>query len=777
MIEESLLKSGILGKDGFVWWIGRVAHSKYWKNENDAFSKSGIKGGRCKVRIIGYHPFDATLPEKDLPWASVMIDAFTGSGQGGLGQTLNLVGGETCIGFFLDGEEAQQPVVMGLLHRSANVKDSISENDIIQSGSSQFKTFTGFPGNVSGGTKRAPINTNPIAPGGTPGGANGGKPINACDAQYKGSLAAQGAEKRFTRTIVKPSNCGNDFIGQITRALQDFIGMISILDGAFGQFVDPLLNEIVDITNSIRNIAGQIAGFIKGIINNIRSGILKCIISLFKKFLGLNKKTNPTHPITNPAAEFAAKNIFEKIYCIFEYLFDEIIDFIVNMLTNLVGQVINGPLCAVEQFVSGILAKLMDMIEQALQPILSGISWLTGGISNIRSVLSQVSTLASQIYNLIGDCGGLKCKQPSQWVSSTATALAVASDDWKKQLKNINVLQNVSKDLTKINDALNSDVVLKDIVRKVKSSPGVFSVDYMTENGNVVTRQEDESGNVLFENTGGYTNTNQLEGILKTTKALGGDLTTIEAAIGTISLFGNGNSAFDACNQLTTNPQTQYDLSPVPLGYKFKYCIPPIAEVLGDGVGAKLIPIVTDGRVFSVEVINGGYGYTSPLPIAIVDNSGHGSGARATAIVENGIITGAIVLRTGYGYCGGNYNSIGIGTTQQSTTGISSSVVGIVTSIYVETPGIGYTSGDTISIGSTIATPLITQNGSIVKVNLPTNYNETFNTTPTIIINTTTGVGAKVIPVMKFTPQGTFVNENATTNIDQKQVINVVDCI
>ena len=162
------------------------------------------------------------------------------------------------------------------------------------------------------------------------------------------------------------------------------------------------------------------------------------------------------------------------------------------------------------------------------------------------------------------------------------------------------------------------------------------------------------------------------------------------------------------------------------------------------------------------------------MSIAIIDNSGHGSGARATAIVENGIITGAIVLRTGYGYCGGNYNNIG---DNQSTTGVSSSVVGIVTSIYVETPGIGYTSGDTISIGSTTATPLITQNGSIVKVNLPTNYNETFNTTPTIIINTTTGVGAKVIPVMKFTPQGTFVNENATTNMDQKQVINVVDCI
>ena len=40
-----------------------------------------------------------------------------GDGTGGRGETMALVGGETAIGFFLDGEEAQQPVVMGLLHR------------------------------------------------------------------------------------------------------------------------------------------------------------------------------------------------------------------------------------------------------------------------------------------------------------------------------------------------------------------------------------------------------------------------------------------------------------------------------------------------------------------------------------------------------------------------------------------------------------------------------------------------------------------------------------
>ena len=51
MIEESLLKSCILGKDGFVWWIGRVAHSKYCKNENDAALAESAKAIRESMDI------------------------------------------------------------------------------------------------------------------------------------------------------------------------------------------------------------------------------------------------------------------------------------------------------------------------------------------------------------------------------------------------------------------------------------------------------------------------------------------------------------------------------------------------------------------------------------------------------------------------------------------------------------------------------------------------------------------------------------------------------
>ena len=38
MIDESLLKSNVLGRDGFTWWIGRVAHPDFWKKENETVS-------------------------------------------------------------------------------------------------------------------------------------------------------------------------------------------------------------------------------------------------------------------------------------------------------------------------------------------------------------------------------------------------------------------------------------------------------------------------------------------------------------------------------------------------------------------------------------------------------------------------------------------------------------------------------------------------------------------------------------------------------------------
>ena len=40
MIDASLLKSAVAGKDGFTWWMGRVAHEKHWKDVNSVLTQN-----------------------------------------------------------------------------------------------------------------------------------------------------------------------------------------------------------------------------------------------------------------------------------------------------------------------------------------------------------------------------------------------------------------------------------------------------------------------------------------------------------------------------------------------------------------------------------------------------------------------------------------------------------------------------------------------------------------------------------------------------------------
>jgi hypothetical protein len=70
--------------------------------------------GRVQVRCISFHPerSDGQVPTDDLPWAFVLLPT-TASGVSGVGSTHGLVDGSWVMGMFLDGRDAQQPVVFG----------------------------------------------------------------------------------------------------------------------------------------------------------------------------------------------------------------------------------------------------------------------------------------------------------------------------------------------------------------------------------------------------------------------------------------------------------------------------------------------------------------------------------------------------------------------------------------------------------------------------------------------------------------------------------------
>lgn len=85
------------GNRGFVLWHGVV---------EDILDP--LKLGRVRVRIIGWHNLNKVrMPHWTLPWASV-VKSTTGAIQ-----SPNLQFGDWVTGFFLDGTNAQKPIVMG----------------------------------------------------------------------------------------------------------------------------------------------------------------------------------------------------------------------------------------------------------------------------------------------------------------------------------------------------------------------------------------------------------------------------------------------------------------------------------------------------------------------------------------------------------------------------------------------------------------------------------------------------------------------------------------
>jgi archaellum component FlaC len=125
----SLFNSGFLGAS-FNWWVGQIASDSTWRDNilpGKFESKDQVPGWgrRYKVRIIGLHDQGETeVPSDQLPWAQIMYPVTGGGGQANAGATANLRQGMFVFGFFLDGQEQQVPVIMGVLGN--NVQTSLA---------------------------------------------------------------------------------------------------------------------------------------------------------------------------------------------------------------------------------------------------------------------------------------------------------------------------------------------------------------------------------------------------------------------------------------------------------------------------------------------------------------------------------------------------------------------------------------------------------------------------------------------------------------------------
>jgi len=725
MIDQfaALGKTNFVGKDGFNWWIGQVAPPKSWRDLNIVQSQRDFQHNRVKVRIIGYHPFDPkglVLPDEDLPWAEVMIPTHSGSGQNGLGENMILSGGETCLGFFLDGDDAQQPVIMGLLPDTNKAEKVIKNSEIDQVSSSGFLPFES--------SLRSSARTNDSCSI-----DQSGKPICVIPNNGEGDLIVSkgqaSAESNATRSDIAFNICSDTTIGRTQQAVTDFIQLLQGVENIGSNFIDPLTNAVVNMQAELSYVTAQVAGIMRGTINSIKTNLLKNLNKKFKKLLGPIKAG--AKGVDSFFDEIKLKKGFKGImgllYCAFENALGGIGDFIGNMFQNLIGKVVNGAACAIEQFTAGLFAKLFDSLEGSLGTLMSGLNWLVGGFNSVKNVLRSASGFARKILAFI-DCNEEPCVTPSAWVSNVGIK-STRAENYGKFMDQVGTLGGLKDGLAGIGTRIDAGIT------------GFFGNDSPVSSGS--------------------------------------SMGSIERAIDQISLFGSGNNQFDSCNKKNDNPTSQEDVVPVKPGYIYPKCIPPEVEVIGSGEGAELFIVVgNDRRIFSVEVINGGSGYDeNDTSISIIDNTGNGSGADVRAIVKDGVITDAVIFSTGSGYC---LNTVGLDPT--TNVGVGTNVIGTIKDTFIVKPGINYDPNDTISfvgVDDGTSIPIITTpSGSIAVVDFPDNINTEFSTAPELVVNTKTGVGANIIPIMSFKGQ---LKEDVTADERRARSLigieQVIDCI
>ena len=451
MIEESLLKKNFVGRDGFYWWIGQVVNSNVWKRnipELPVKSQEDLPGfkRRVKVRIMGYHTADTkVLSDDDLPWAYCMMPVTAGGSLGGMSQSVNFSGGEYIFGFFLDGEDGQQPVVMGVLDKSSQLNFG---KDIPPIGGTPFQGYSNglveSPHNIKedGAPGKTDSSAPPVSSGGggvkvSPTLATASAVLEAPRDEVKDHGTKAAHENAKNTGAVKPAQkCADDNPGEgISLLIQRLQKIMSFIKKQQGIFLDPLNLKLGNIKDEITRAAAGIAGYVKDIMEKVRGVMTKEVTEKMAKLsvkLPIDKMGKFKDTLDKALEGLGC--LFEKIMAGLEGLLNGLIQDMLGKVTgaldciinNVIGNMLNSALGAVNNVlgsITGILDSLVGAVGAITVPLVSAAKFLASLKALFSCKKETECTEIAQFHMLYGN----QSEKPSDFAGLVSGALGGGS--------------------------------------------------------------------------------------------------------------------------------------------------------------------------------------------------------------------------------------------------------------------------------------------------------------------------------------------------------------
>lgn len=727
-IEDTLNKSYFLGRDGYRYWIGKIPVSSP--------PTSSVWGERVPVRILGYHTSDTSvLPDEDLPRALIKKPTTAGADNG---QSSGIVGGEIVTGYFLDSDDAQQPIIDGILDRWDNTIE-FSTQELLD-GADLFKAGPLFNYNnypawriVSEGKNPDPESlSSEQGKTANPTGKVGVTQVR--DDTERGYFVPSSFDLR-ERSILDqqfngPNNCGDDIVSRIRVEISKLVTILQGVKKYYNTYVIGSINKVYDFIGQIEKVIESIAAVMRSLIQRIRNYVLRKIRELLSKALEII-----LGDVLKDIRDAVINEILDIIFCIFQTTIEDLPNLIGDFVAALLGRISASPLCAAEQFINSLVNNVINSIQGVLDPIIEDIEDLIDGVLDIGSA---VSSAIDQVLGLVGflclekNCLEVTKFNSSPWGGPTAKNV----DDYNKFLSQLNVPPIVDNAVAWLNEAGLTD-------------DGFSSCDLTPENcGPPVV------------------------------SIFGGNPTSEALAAAVVSQNGS------IIGTLITNRG---------LGYRY----PPFItfdDPCGNGSGAGgYTTLNDDGSIQSIVITNGGWGYYpgpdgsttfSPSPDASSDIGG-GSTTTPTSPVDGGSETtpgtpgtdgdGSNVVNPNPNPDTNPTEPVGPSDPDQI---ITIPVVGCLDEINIISTGFGYSQDDEIVItpekpGLTL-TGRYTDSGQIVEIIIEGEVCG-FTEIPEIQINSKTGAGAVLRPVLSFTKITDFSEQEVVRY--QNSTLSVVQCI
>lgn len=378
------------------YWFGAQGN-RLWVGQVEGDGIVTITGEKCvdyqesnrvKVRIMGYHTTERKqLPSLDLPWATVMLPTTETVTRHAAGTTHGLENGMWVLGTFMDGESAQQPLVMGSIGIVDKKQNSYSDIAGPKAGNNDYPS------------SRPELVENNKASTGGHGQSNRGSNTGTKSTND----ANQQKNERQVFTIAN-GQCGARPESDFAKIFNDLFQYIDKNEKVGSTLVDKTTGNITQSAALVSTYVGRLGAAASSILGDIKQLVLNEFQKYFQEYVvkpitdALSLSPEKKSPSIWVADEIGDA-LLEILKCLFKEVFDRVLALIEEIISGIIDDFLNTAFCMVSDIIQAITSEISSAIDSAL-----------GVFSSVASLIAQY-----------GDWGG-------SWVKKVGALIAQFCD-------------------------------------------------------------------------------------------------------------------------------------------------------------------------------------------------------------------------------------------------------------------------------------------------------------------------------------------------------------